>query len=107
MHRIKDPRPDGVDAIGEIVQERVLGKRPEPAGVDKSRVRRRRREPVRQCGVVLTRVGRASSDVDQANHARVHPRFGDHGAGEGVTGQNRRPVLERQDAAGVRHIIGQ
>ena len=107
MHGIEHAGPDRVDAVGEVVQERVLRQAAEPVGVDQSRVGRRGREPLRQRGVVLARVGRAGGHVDQAHDVRVGPGFRDHGAREGVASQDHRSVLQRQDAAGVRYVVGE
>ena len=107
MHRVEHARPDWVDAVGEVVQECVLGETPEAAGVDKPGVSRWCRKLLGERGVVLAGVGGASRDVDQARNARVDPGFGDYGACEGMTGQDHRPVVQRQNAARVRHVIGQ
>jgi hypothetical protein len=107
LHRVEHARPDRVDAISEVGQEGVLGEPPEAAGIDKPGVSRWCRELLGERGVVLAGVGGASRDVDHARNARVDSGLGDHGAREGMTGQDHRPVVQRQDTAGVRYVIGQ
>jgi hypothetical protein len=73
LHRVEHARPDRVDAVGEVVQERVLGEPPEAAGVGKPGASRWGRELLGERGEVLAGVGGASGDVDQARNARVGP----------------------------------
>jgi len=65
LHRVEHARPDRVDAVGEVVQERVLGEPPEAAGVGKPGASRWGRELPGERGEVLAGVGGAGGDVDR------------------------------------------
>lgn len=74
---VEQPRPASVDAVGEVVQERGLGKTAESVPVDEAGVGRWRRERLGERRIVLARVGRPGCDVDQADDVRVAARLGD------------------------------
>jgi len=104
---VEDSRLLQFNAVGEIVQKRLLCETSKPIGENEAPARGRRGESLREGAVIFVGVGGASCHLDKAYDVGIGPRFRYHRSAKRMTGEDRRSVLEREDTASVSHVIGQ
>src|SRR6267143_6011044 len=105
LNRVEHTRPAWIDAVGEVLEEGLLAQLGEAAGLDQAGIRRWRGKFGSQCRIVLAGIRRASSDVDKGRDFRINPGLADDCSCPGVTYEDRRPVLQRKDAACGRDVV--
>ena len=109
LHGVHHPRLGRLDVGGEVVDEVVLGEPAIAARVGEQMRERRRHRPLReQRAERLALVEAERGDVDEADDVRsIGAERGDDLAAVGVSGDDRRAVLELEHLAQPGDVVGQ
>jgi hypothetical protein len=98
LHRVENACFCSRDVTREIAQEGGLAELAPIGGPDDAGGRRRGGETLGERGIILAGVGGACRDIDQGHDLWIDPCLGDDHAGEGVSDQNGRAILQIERA---------
>src|SRR5206468_6870172 len=106
LNRVEHTRPGWIAAAGEVLEKRLLAQLGEAARLDEAGHGRWRGEFLSQGRIVLAGIRRASRDVDKGRDLGVNASLADDCSCPGVAYKNCRSVLQCQDTARRRDVVG-